>query len=56
MNWEDLRGAALEKPKKVPLNIKLLEYRIMYLIRQELKEYIDLIKIPNNNFGRWDTL
>ena len=56
MNWENLRGAALEKPKKVPLNIKLLEYRIMYLIRQELKEYIDLIKISNNNFGRWDTV
>jgi len=56
MNWDNLRGAALEKPKKQPLNIKLLEYRIMFIIRKELKNYIDQIKIANNKFGKWDTI
>jgi hypothetical protein len=54
MNWDNLRGAALEKPKKQPLNIKLLEYRIMFIIREELKNYIAQINISNNKFGKWD--
>lgn len=54
MNWDNLRGSALEKPKKPPLNIKLLEYRIMFVIREELKNYISQIKIDNNKFGKWD--
>jgi len=48
MNWDNLRGAALEKRKKQPLNIKLLEYRIMFIIREELKNYIAQINISNN--------
>jgi|TARA_B100000925_G_C21735699_1_gene357043 hypothetical protein len=54
MDWSNLRGKALETPKKEQLNFKILEYRIMYLVRQELKEFIKEVKIEDNNeFGKW---
>ena len=44
MDWSNLRGKALETPKKEQLNFKILEYRIMYLVRDELKEFIKDVK------------
>ena len=54
MDWSNLRGKALEKPKKDNLDLKLLEYRIINIVRQELKDFAPLINVDNNNFGRWD--
>lgn len=54
MDWSNLRGKALEEPKKEQLNFKLLEYRIMFLVRRELKDFIKDIKISDSNkFGKW---
>jgi len=53
MDWSNLRGKALETPKKEQLNFKILEYRIMYLVRDELKEFIKDVKITDNKFGKW---
>lgn len=56
MNWNNLRGVALDKPQKPALNIRLLEYRIMFIIRQELKDYIPYVQITNNKYGKWDII
>ena len=56
MNWDNLRGSAVEKPHKKQLNLKLLEYRIMFIIREEFADYIDLVQLSNNKFGKWDTI
>jgi hypothetical protein len=54
MDWSNLRGKALEAPKKKPLDFKLLEYRIMFLVRHELEEFIKSIKISKSNkYGDW---
>ena len=53
MDWSNLRGKALETQKKEQLNFKILEYRIMYLVRDELKEFIKDVKINDNKFGKW---
>tara|TARA_B100000401_G_scaffold438231_1_gene385979 strand:- start:1945 stop:2127 length:183 start_codon:yes stop_codon:yes gene_type:complete len=56
MNWDNLRGSALEKPQKKQIDLKLLEYRIMFIIREEFKDYINLVQLSNNKFGKWDTI
>lgn len=56
MDWSNLRGKALEKPKKDNLDLKLLEYRIIYIVREELKEFAPLINIDNNSCGNWDNI
>tara|TARA_B100000925_G_C22000778_1_gene471189 strand:+ start:1840 stop:2013 length:174 start_codon:yes stop_codon:yes gene_type:complete len=57
MDWNISRGTALEKPKKDKLDIKRLEYRIQYIVREQLKEYIDSIKISyDNNYGKWEII
>ncbi len=57
MDWNISRGTALEKPKKDKLDIKRLEYRIQYIVREQLKEYIDSIKISYaNNYGKWEII
>ena len=54
MDWSNLRGTALEKPVKDALDLTLLEYRIMYIVRQELNEFVDYIKINNISCGKWN--
>tara|TARA_B100001057_G_C22372841_1_gene765368 strand:+ start:167 stop:337 length:171 start_codon:yes stop_codon:yes gene_type:complete len=54
MDWSNLRGKALEKPKKDNLNLKLLEFRIINIVREELKEFNSLINIDKNKYGKWD--
>lgn len=56
MDWSNLKGKALDIPKKRPLNYKLLEYRIINIVRQELKDYIDFIQIKNNKIGQWEVI
>tara|TARA_B100000683_G_C12297654_1_gene476752 strand:- start:123 stop:293 length:171 start_codon:yes stop_codon:yes gene_type:complete len=56
MDWNSLRGSALEGPKKNPLDLKLLEYRILYIVREELKDLLDQIQIKDNLFGKWIVL
>tara|TARA_B110000444_G_C18434575_1_gene408419 strand:- start:326 stop:496 length:171 start_codon:yes stop_codon:yes gene_type:complete len=53
MDWSNLRGIALEEPKKPPLDFKLLEYRIVYIVREELKDFIEQVKIETNPYGEW---
>ena len=57
MDWSNLRRKALEEPKKEQLNFKLLEYRIMFLVRHELKDFINDVKIEESNkYGKWIVL
>ena len=56
MDWSNLKGKALDVPEKKPLNYKLLEYRIMFIVRKELEDFIDFIKIKNNKMGRWEVI
>lgn len=57
MDWSNLRGKALELPKKKPLDFRLLEFRILFIVRLELGDCIDSIKISNNNkMGRWNVI
>ena len=57
MDWNNLRGTALSKPQKLKLDIKRLEYRIHFIVREELKEYIDDIRISDDNiFGQWNII
>ena len=56
MDWSNLKGKALDIPKKRPLNYKLLEYRIINIVRQELKDYIDFKQIKNNKIGQWEVI
>lgn len=57
MDWNVLRGTAVDKPKKDKLDLKRLEYRIQYLVREELKEYINSIRIEDTNqYGKWDII
>ena len=56
MDWSNWKGTALDIPKKRPLNYKLLEYRIINIVRQELKDYIDFIQIKNNKIGQWEVI
>lgn len=56
MDWSNLKGKALDIPKKRPLNYKLLEYRIIFIVRKELKDYIDFIQIKNNKMGQWEVI
>ncbi len=53
MDWNSLRGSALKEPKKNPLDFKLLEYRIIYIVREELKEFLNDITIEENIYGEW---
>jgi hypothetical protein len=56
MDWSNLKGKALDVPKKNPLNYKLLEYRIMFIVRKEFEEFIEFIQIKNNKMGRWEVI
>jgi len=56
MDWSNLKGKALDMPEKKPLNYKLLEYRILFIIRKELEDFIEFIKIKNNKMGRWEVI
>jgi hypothetical protein len=56
MDWSNLRGKALETPKKEQLNFKILEYRIIFLVRHELKNFINDVNIKDNKFGNWEIL
>jgi hypothetical protein len=53
MDWTNLLGKALNKPKKKILNLNKLEYRILYIVNKEFEEFIEDIKINNNKFGKW---
>ena len=57
MDWNNSRGIALHKPQKKKLDNKLLDYRILLVVRNELKEYIEDIKIEElNNYGKWEII
>lgn len=57
MDWNNLRGTALDKPKKDKLDIKMLEYRIHFVVREELKENIEKIGIKSSNqYGKWEII
>ena len=57
MEWDNLRGTALTKPQKTKLDTKKLEYRIHYIVREELKDYIDFVKITRDNqYGNWNII
>lgn len=54
MKWS--RGQALSKPIKSNLDLKKLDYKIIFLIRIELKDFLKEIKITNNKYGNWDII
>jgi hypothetical protein len=54
MKWS--RGQALSKPIKNNLDLKKLDYKIIFLIRIELKDFLNEIKIVNNKYGNWDII
>jgi hypothetical protein len=54
MNWGENRGTALDKPSKNNINIRLIEYRILYIVKTDLKMFHEKINI-NNIYGKWLT-
>ena len=54
MKWN--RGQALNKPIKNNLDLKKLDYKITFIIRIELKNFLNDIKIKDNKFGNWDII
>ena len=56
MNWGENRGTALDKPSKDNINIRFIEYRILYIVKTDLKMFSDKTNININNiYGKWLT-
>ena len=56
MNWGENRGTALDKPSKNNINIRLIEYRILYIVKTDLKMFREKTNININNiYGKWLT-
>lgn len=53
MDWSSLRGSAIGQEVKPPLDTKLLEYKIYYIVDMELKHHIGKIRLDNNSYGKW---
>ncbi len=53
MDWRNLRGRALNIPKKKKLDLFKLDFRIIYVVNKEFEEFIDQLNIKNNKYGEW---
>ena len=53
MDWNTLRGSAIDQETKPPLDIKLLEFKIYYIVDLELTTHIPNINIAGNTYGKW---
>ena len=49
MNWDNLRGSAINFDNKTNIDLIKLEYKIMYVIQLELDKFKNLIRIDKNN-------
>ena len=53
MNWDRLRGSAIKKKPDKPRNLKIINYKIIYVINLELQDVKSKVKVSNNTYGRW---
>ena len=53
MDWRNLRGQALNKPKKKTLDLFKLEFRINIIVNKEFEEFMEQLKIKENKYGGW---
>jgi hypothetical protein len=54
IEWNDLRGRALDKPTQTNLDLRKLELKLIYIVNCELEKFENKIKIDENNkYGKW---
>lgn len=57
MNWDSLRGIAINNENKDKLDLIRLEFKIMYIIQLELEKYNSKMKLDaNNKYGKWNVV